>query len=149
MIFLKEARKRAGMSQEKLAEMLGLHANTIWNWERWHKGGPNPQQLTRICEVLNVSEAELLHGPQDSKIKITLSWNVEDVRGEIDMHGDSFNLVLGSDGRIGIKGCALFSNRETLRETISNIGQELEAAYDFQILRGKIQEDKTTKHKKN
>ena len=62
MKFLKAARREAGLSQEKLADMMGVHLNTIWGWENSDKRGPNPQQLTMLCEILKKTEAELLHG---------------------------------------------------------------------------------------
>jgi len=71
--YLKAARREAGLSQEKLADMMGVHLNTIWGWENSDKRGPNPQQLTKLCEILKKTEAELLHGPKgEDEWKLTI-----------------------------------------------------------------------------
>lgn len=138
MEFLKGARKEAGLSQEKLADLMGVHLNTIWGWENSNKRGPNPQQLTKLCEILHTTEAELLHGPKSEQVKITLVWDRKDVEGEINMNGNGFSLFLGDDGTVGIKGAAKFTSREALKEAAQAILKELEQGYDFQIQRGLI-----------
>ena len=138
MEFLKAARKRTGLSQEKLADLMGVHLNTIWGWENSDKRGPNPQQLTKLCEILNMTETELLHGRVEGKVRITLTWDREEVEGEIDMSGNGFSLFLGADGTVGIKGAAKFTRRADLKETVEAILKELEFGYDAQVLRGKL-----------
>lgn len=48
---IKEIRKKLGVSQEKLAEMLGVHRNTVQNWEN---GAVIPNTKRNIlCNLLN------------------------------------------------------------------------------------------------
>lgn len=64
---------------------------------------------------------------------------MEDVEGEIDMsNGNGFNLVLGDDGRVGVKGVAKFASLSELKEFAANFAKELEEGYKFQVERGRI-----------
>jgi transcriptional regulator with XRE-family HTH domain len=73
-----EARKRKRISQVFLAEMLGVHETSIRRWEQG-KGEPRPSDIKKLCEILGVSEAELLNGPAKNELKIEFVWEVEDV----------------------------------------------------------------------
>ena len=65
-------RKAAGMTQEELAELLGVHIVTLNRWERGHFE-PKGSILTKIAEVLKTTEAELLHGPKgEDEWKLTI-----------------------------------------------------------------------------
>lgn len=50
-----DARKRAGLSQERAAAMVGTSRR---HWIRWERGEtmPNPLYLERVAEVLNAPE---------------------------------------------------------------------------------------------
>ena len=55
---VKEARKRAGLSQAELAEKLGVGQNTVSNYENTTGGkgsAPKLETAAKIAEVLNVS----------------------------------------------------------------------------------------------
>ena len=56
---LQQLRKKAGLTQEKLADMMNVHFNTISLWEN-DKNSPRLNEIKEICKVLNVSENELL-----------------------------------------------------------------------------------------
>lgn len=60
---IKEIRKNLGVSQEKLAEMLGVHRNTVQNWEN---GAVIPNTKRNIlCNLLNqTKEKEKIQDPQ-------------------------------------------------------------------------------------
>ena len=58
---IRERRKLAGMSQEKLAEMCGLHRTFIAHLERASRN-PTIITLYRISEALNCTVSELLEG---------------------------------------------------------------------------------------
>lgn len=55
---LVERRKAAGLSQEKLAEMLGVDRSTVVRWERADTE-PQPWQRPRLAKALGVSAGEL------------------------------------------------------------------------------------------
>lgn len=134
---LRQLRKQASLNQEDLADKIGVATKTLQRWEAGETS-PKASDLTRLCQVLGKTEAELLHGPASGKIKITLVWDRKEVEGEINMNGNGFSLFLGDDGTIGIKGAAKFASREALKEAAEAILKQLEQGYDFQIQRGLI-----------
>ena len=68
---LKTLRKKAGLTQEKLAEKLELSYMTIRRWEA-NKIIPRIDEIKKICEAQNCSEEELL-----SEKKENDEWIVE------------------------------------------------------------------------
>ena len=56
---LKIARNNLGISQKKLAEYLFVSQQTVAKWEN-DKATPNPEAITKISEILNVSTDYLL-----------------------------------------------------------------------------------------
>ena len=63
-------RKKKGMEQKQLAQMLGITGNAVTNWENG-RSRPDIQTLPRLCEILNVSLYELL-GLPDPYVQYTL-----------------------------------------------------------------------------
>lgn len=60
---LQELRKKAGYSQEQLAEMLGISRQAISKWESG-QGNPDLDNLTKLTEIYAVSADYLLLGRQ-------------------------------------------------------------------------------------
>ena len=58
---LARLRKKTGISQEKLAEMLDVSYMTVRRWE-WGKNAPRLDEAKKIAAALSVSEDELLNG---------------------------------------------------------------------------------------
>ncbi len=57
---LRELRRRKLMTQQELAERVGVKKyQTVLRWENG-QAYPRPAQLRRLCEVLEVTPAELL-----------------------------------------------------------------------------------------
>lgn len=83
-MFLRELRKRRHLTQEELAHLVGVHETTIRRWEAGRNGSPDADDIAKLCEVLHVSEGELLNGPerQEWVLKIKISMDMEE---EIDM----------------------------------------------------------------
>ncbi|MBR0315841.1 MAG: helix-turn-helix transcriptional regulator [Synergistaceae bacterium] len=137
---LRRLRKKAGLTQEELAEKLNLSYKTIQRWE-WGENLPRINDIKQLCEILHITEAELMNEPQGDKIKLTLTWHWEEMKeGEINMSDNKFQIVLGDDGRIGLTGAALFQNRNTIEDFISRVRTQIEIAYDAQVKRGAIKE---------
>ena len=67
-IFLKELRKEKGVTQEQLAEKLGVSGRTV---SRWETGSnlPDLSLLVEIAEFYNVEIRELLDGKRESEEK--------------------------------------------------------------------------------
>jgi transcriptional regulator with XRE-family HTH domain len=55
---LREARVRAGLSQQEVADRLGLQQPTISQWERGKTGGPTRAQLARLRAFLDLAAPE-------------------------------------------------------------------------------------------
>jgi transcriptional regulator with XRE-family HTH domain len=60
-IILQNERKKNGLSQEKLAELAGLHRTYISDLERGIRN-PTITTIFTLCKALNVTPAELLKG---------------------------------------------------------------------------------------
>ena len=132
-------RKKARLTQEELAEKIQISLMTLKRWE-WNERQPRIDDIQKLCEVLHVSEADLLNEPQGEEIKLTLSWHWEEMKeGVINMTADNkFQIVLGDDGRIGLTGAALFPDRETIEDFIARVREQVEIAFDAQVRRGAI-----------
>ena len=137
---LRKFRKEARLTQEELANLINVSPMTLRRWE-WNERQPRMEEIKKLCEILHVTEAELMNEPQGDKIKLTLTWHWEEMKeGEINMSDNKFQIVLGDDGRIGLTGAALFQNRNTIEDFISRVRTQIEIAYDAQVKRGAIKE---------
>lgn len=78
-------RKKRRIEQARLAEKLDVHVITVSRWERGISE-PRASEIAKLCEVLGVSEAELLRGPAEEKwvLEIKIADSKEEV---IDMTG--------------------------------------------------------------
>ena len=79
---LKEWREKSGLSQEKLAECVGVHENTIRKWEKEYRE-PRASDIAKLAAALNISELELLTGPEPGTREFKL---ILDKEGEVDMN---------------------------------------------------------------
>ena len=58
---MKEARKRRGLTQDDLAEIMGVTKNTIQNWESGRRQAPGKLEMfIKLCDELEVSADALL-----------------------------------------------------------------------------------------
>lgn len=62
-------RKKRGIEQARLAEKLDVHVITVSRWERGISE-PRASEIAKLCEVLGVSEAELLRGPAEKRWEV-------------------------------------------------------------------------------
>ena len=74
-------RKKRGLSQEKLSELVNVTRQTISNWEL-NETSPNPEQLKLLSKVLNVSIDELLDNERKEVLMNKVS-NTEKLAGII------------------------------------------------------------------
>ena len=79
---LRELRKRAGLTQEELAERVDVHLNTI---SRWENGIDTPKtfKIKRLAEALHVSELELLNGSNSEQWEIRMLVSKTGKAGEV------------------------------------------------------------------
>ena len=137
---IRDLRKKAGLSQEELAKRMGFSFMTVRRWEMG-KHSPRVEEIQRLAAALHVTEAELLNGPEENKIRIEIILDrMDDTEEVIDMSGNKsvFSLFLSPDGAIGIKGGAKFASLEEIRKFLADAGAQLEEAFRFQQSRGAI-----------
>lgn len=63
---LRALRKKSGLTQEELAEAIGVHLNTISRWEN-NSDTPNMIKLHMLAEALNVQESDLISPHKNQK----------------------------------------------------------------------------------
>ena len=73
-LFLKNARERCNMTQEALAEKIGVSPTTIQNWER--KTLPDIAHWPAILEQLNLSREEFFEHYENTALPDTEEENV-------------------------------------------------------------------------
>ena len=105
MRFLGKIRQAKGLTQAELAEKVGVGVNTIARYER-NEMTPSLTVGHAIAEVLGVSEAELLYGPQSKEWRIEVVFRREEdwERHTVDMSASAPNLFLVQVGmeKIGL-----------------------------------------------
>lgn len=57
---IRRCRKAKGLSQQKLAEELGIQYQSVQDWERG-KTRPSLDKVVRLCEIFDVTSTWLLH----------------------------------------------------------------------------------------
>lgn len=56
---LKSIRKTKNLSQESLADLMGIQRAQVWRWESG-KGNPRLDTLIKLSKILNVNVSELV-----------------------------------------------------------------------------------------
>ena len=64
--FVKECRKQKNLTQQELADLLGVTFKAVSKWE-CGKGLPDPSLMLPLCEVLDITVNDLLTGERVSK----------------------------------------------------------------------------------
>jgi transcriptional regulator with XRE-family HTH domain len=123
---LKLLRKRANLTQSSLAESIGVHEVTLRRWEKADTSfQPRASDITKLCEVLNVTEAELLNGPAPNEIKFTIIWEVDKEMNVVDVKMSEFKIGRGEDDDFG---CFRFSKDTDVEEIGRQFMNHLRAA---------------------
>lgn len=97
---LKELRTKAGMSQEKLAEKVGVSRQAITKWET-DKGAPDMDNLMAISDLFGVSVDELLGREARRK---TEGYLYESVTEYDVMDPKRYDMKLGGARRLSVRG---------------------------------------------
>ena len=77
-MFIKEWRKKRGLTQEKLAELVGIHPNTLLKWE-YGTREPKASELQKLAKALGITEADLLNGPASQELEVKIVMGVKSV----------------------------------------------------------------------
>lgn len=75
---INELRTKAGMSQNELAQKIGVSANTVYHWNKTD-AMPTLSTVERICEVFGISVEQFFHGLGTSStdsdaLKFLMEW---------------------------------------------------------------------------
>lgn len=79
-MFIKEWRKKRGLTQEKLAELVDIHPNTLLKWE-YGTREPKASELQKLAKALGITEAELLNGPAKQELDVKILMGVKSLTG--------------------------------------------------------------------
>lgn len=99
MLHIKKWRKQAGLTQEKLADLVNVHLNTLSRWESGQRE-PRASEIAKLCEVLGVSEAELLRGPAEEDWVLEIKAGGKEVINMDKAIGCISSVNCGSDGAV-------------------------------------------------
>ena len=140
MKYLFEIRKKRGLSQAELAFQVGIQQSSLARYERGEMQ-PTIKVVEAIAEALNVSINELLNGPEGERSHVTLSYDWKKFeKGDVDMAGKGYELFLGADGVVGIKGSMLLKSKEAIKNFLAEIEEQLTVGYEAQERRGALKE---------
>ena len=114
---LKLFRKKKGLSQTELGDLVKVSLATVARWKSANYTKNN------IKELLNKSD----------QIKITISYDWNKMKeANIDMFSENFDLVVGANGAIGIKGAGTMSSKEAIDAFLTRVRQYLETGFNAQ-----------------
>lgn len=125
---LKEIRKNAGLSQEQLAEKIGVSRQAVTKWETG-KGLPDIENIVIIAEIFKTTLDELISADAREKAQMPdvytseTAYDIEKIK--------RFDLKIGYADRIKIGSDAGGKIRVILKsDTLSNIGELFKIKFD-------------------
>ena len=135
-------RQYLGLTQVQLGDRAGIDSNMISRYER-NTATPSLENIKRLALGLGITVDELLNGPESERPKVTLSYDWKKFEeGDVDMTGMGYDIFLGADGVVGIKGSMLLKSKEAIKSFIAEIEEQLTIGYEAQERRGAIKETK-------
>ncbi|MBQ7154978.1 MAG: helix-turn-helix transcriptional regulator [Synergistaceae bacterium] len=128
--YLFRLRKAAGLSQEELAERIGVHLNTISQWENGVYI-PKTPKLKKLAEALNTTETELLNGPAKQEFEVKIVMGVKNLTGLAGVEVASNSFIYGvddSEPQIVLAGKVLIGTPEEREKALAEIVRKFKAA---------------------
>jgi transcriptional regulator with XRE-family HTH domain len=109
--------------------MLGVSIPTLARWERG-AFQPRASDIKKLCEVLGVSEAELLNGPQEQAFTVTIKYvkTLEGVNEEMNTNGIS--LTIADDGFVGVSGGKKLESLEDIERVVGEVRRKLTFGFE-------------------
>ncbi len=135
---LKTLRKKAGLTQEKLAELTNVHEITVRRWESEERQ-PRMDEIKKLANALNVTEDELLNGNEKNNQWILQIFTADKFKEAIDLSAKKMNCVsqmtITPDGA----GLLLTGNWDIWgdQKQFKNLVKQLEKARDIVLQNGK------------
>ena len=124
---IKHYRKQAGLSQEKMAEKIGVSRQAITKWENG-TGAPDIANLMAIAELFQISVDELLSNEKPEKKQADY---IYESRTEYDIDGKkNFDIKLGGAYIVELKA---YEGEKIVVSLLSNIYKNLQADYKVKI----------------
>ena len=85
---LKKLRKKAGLTQEQLAELIPVSIPTLKRWEKGYRS-PKINDIKNLCKIFNCTEKDLLSDDNSSNDEWVVEVKFADTKKEV------FNLAQG------------------------------------------------------
>ena len=124
---IKHYRKQAGLSQEKMAEKIGVSRQAITKWENG-TGTPDIANLMAIAELFQISVDELLSNEKSEKKQADY---IYESRTEYDIDGKkNFDIKLGGAHTVDLKA---HNGEKIVVELFSNVYKNLQSDYKVKI----------------
>ena len=124
---IKHYRKQAGLSQEKMAEKIGVSRQAITKWENG-TGTPDIANLIAIADLFQISVDELLSNEKSEKKQ---AGYIYESCTEYDIDGKkNFDIKLGGAHTVDLKA---HNGEKIVVELLSNVYKNLQADYKVKI----------------
>lgn len=124
---IKHYRKQAGLSQEKMAEKIGVSRQAITKWENG-TGTPDISNLMAIANLFQISIDELL---SNEKTESKKSDYIYESRTEYDIDGKKdFDIKLGGVYKVDLKA---YNGEKIVVELFSNVYKNIQSDYKVKI----------------
>lgn len=124
---IKHYRKQAGLSQEKMAEKIGVSRQAITKWENG-TGTPDISNLMAIANLFQISIDELL---SNEKAESKKSEYIYESRTEYDIDGKKdFDIKLGGAYKVDLNA---YNGEKIVVELFSNVYKNIQSDYKVKI----------------
>ena len=124
---IKHYRKQAGLSQEKMAEKIGVSRQAITKWENG-TGTPDISNLMAIANLFQISIDELL---SNEKTESKKSEYIYESRTEYDIDGKKdFDIKLGGAYKVDLNA---YNGEKIVVELFSNVYKNIQSDYKVKI----------------
>jgi len=124
---IKHYRKQAGLSQEKMAEKIGVSRQAITKWENG-TGTPDITNLVAIAELFQVSLDELLSNEKTEKGQ---SDYIYESRTEYDIDDKkNFDIKLGGANEVDLRA---YDGEKVVVTLLSNVYKNIQSDYKVKI----------------
>ena len=129
-IYIREWRKRAGLTQEKLAELVDVHVNTLIRWENGTRT-PRISELKKLSQVLGCTEVALMNGPTKQEFEVKIVMGVKNLPNVAGLEIGSNTFLFGvedDEPQIHLAGKVRIGTPEERENALAEIIRKFKAA---------------------